>query len=70
MIKLYLRHGVKGDAIEARILREALKAQQRKIQTIDCTFCGEYPCACRTACRDIENALSFIDGYLAREGSD
>jgi hypothetical protein len=70
MIKLYLRHGVKGDVIEARILRNALKFAQSKIQTSDCTLCGIYPCACRTACRDIENAISFIDGYLAREDSD
>lgn len=68
MIKLYLRHGVKGDVIEARILLKALQSEQRKIQTIDCEFCADYPCACRTACRDIENAISFIDGYLAREG--
>jgi hypothetical protein len=68
MIKLYLRHGVKGDVIEARILRNALKFSQSKIQTSDCAFCIDYPCACKTVCRDIENAISFIDGYLAREG--
>lgn len=70
MIKLYLRHGVEGDVIEARILRNALKHAQSKIETIDCAGCGLYPCACRTACRDIDNAISFIDGYLASEGSD
>ena len=69
MIKLYLRHGVEGDVIEARILRNALKFAQSKIQAFDCAACGSYPCACRTACRDIENAISFIDGYLVREGS-
>lgn len=71
MIKLYLRHGVKGDVIEARILRNALKFAQSKIQTSDCAFCPEYHCACKTACRDIANALSFIEEYLASEkGSD
>lgn len=67
MIKLYLRHGVEGDVIEARIIRNALKFAQSKIQTSDCVCCRDYACACKTACRDIENAISFIDGYLARE---
>jgi hypothetical protein len=70
MIKLYLRPGVKGDVIEARILRNAIKFAQSKIQTSDCVLCGDYHCACKTACRDIENAITFIDGYLAREESD
>lgn len=68
MIKLYLRHGVKGDVIEAKALRHALKSA--KPYSKDCYFCEceDFPCKYRTACRDIENALSFIDGYLAREG--
>lgn len=71
MIKLYLRHGVKGDVIEARILRKTLKFAQSKFQTNGCAFCGDDPCACRTACRDIENAISFIEDYLASDkGSD
>lgn len=71
MIKLYLRHGVQADVIEARMLCNALKFVQRKIQTSDCDFCGTYFCRCKTACRDIANALSFIEEYLAsEEGSD
>lgn len=71
MIKLYLRHGVKGDVIEARILRNALKFAQSKIETSDCDFCRSYSCSCKTACRDIENAIAFIESYLASEkGSD
>lgn len=71
MIKLYLRHGVKGDVIEARILRNALKFARSKIETNDCDFCHSYSCICKTACRDIENAIAFIESYLSSEkGSD
>lgn len=71
MIKLYLRHGVKGDVAEAKVLRNALQSEKEKIRTFDCVCCGAYPCIFRTACRDIENAILFIEGYLASEkGSD
>lgn len=67
MIRLYLRHGVKGDVLEARILRNALNSEKAKLKTPDCYLCGHFPCNFRTACIDIENAISFIDNYLASE---